>query len=87
MYIYEGILLQVFDYDFSPSNELAGKGAINMNVSSEGVDDLSDLQERRARLRLKLAPAKPKERRASTSYQVCLVTSRADRGVLDEARA
>jgi len=67
VYIYEGILLQVFDYDFSPSNELAGKGAINMNVSSEGVDDLSDLQEMGLILRLKLAT---KEHYTTTSYQV-----------------
>ncbi len=44
VYIYEGILLDIFDYDFSPSSEFAGRDAINLNVSSEGVDDLSDLQ-------------------------------------------
>ena len=48
-------------------NELAGKGAINMNVSSEGVDDLSDLQEMGLILRLKLAT---KEHYTTTSYQV-----------------
>lgn len=67
VYMYEGILLQLFDYDFSPSSELAGRGEVNMNVSSEGVDDLSDLQEMGLILRLKLAT---KEHYTTTSYQV-----------------
>ena len=47
--------------------ELAGRGEVNMNVSSEGVDDLSDLQEMGLILRLKLAT---KEHYTTTSYQV-----------------
>lgn len=67
VYIYEGILLQVFDYDFSPGNENAGKSVVNMNISTEGVDDLSDLQAMGLILRLKLAT---KEHFTTTSYQV-----------------
>lgn len=67
VYIYEAILLEVFDYDFSPASEFAGKESINMNVSAEGVDDLSDLQAMGLILRLKLAT---KEHFTTTSYQV-----------------
>ena len=67
VYMYEAILVQVFDYDFSPASELAGKESINMNVSSEGVDDLSDLQAMGLILRLKLAT---KGHFTTTSYQV-----------------
>jgi hypothetical protein len=70
VYIYEGILLDIFDsYDFYPGAEMSGvcKGVLNMNLSTEGVDDLSDLQEMGLLLRLKLAT---KDHFTTTSYQV-----------------
>ena len=73
VYIYEGILLDIFDsYDFYPGSEMSGvcKGVLNMNVSTEGVDDLSDLQEMGLLLRLKLGT---KDHFTTTSYQVSLL--------------
>jgi hypothetical protein len=67
VYVYEAILLEVLDYDFAPSNEFTGMGAVNMNVSWEAVDDLSDLQNMGLIARLKLAT---REQFTSTSYQV-----------------
>ena len=70
VYIYEGILLDIFDlYDFYPGSEMSGvcKGVLNMNLSTEGVDDLSDLQEMGLLLRLKLGT---KDHFTTTSYQV-----------------
>ena len=73
VYIYEGILLDIFDsYDFYPGSEMSGvcKGVLNMNLSTEGVDDLSDLQEMGLLLRLKLGT---KDHFTTTSYQVSLL--------------
>ena len=70
VYIYEGILLEIFEtYDFYPGSEISGvcKGVLNMNVSTEAVDDLSDLQEMGLVLRLKLGT---KDHFTTTSYQV-----------------
>lgn len=70
VYIYEGILLEIFEtYDFYPGSEMSGvcKGVLNMNVSTEAVDDLSDLQEMGLVLRLKLGT---KDHFTTTSYQV-----------------
>jgi len=70
VYIYEGILLEIFEtYDFYPGSEMSGvcKGVLNMNVSTEAVDDLSDLQAMGLVLRLKLGT---KDHFTTTSYQV-----------------
>ena len=70
VYIYEGILLEIFEtYDFYPGSEISGvcKGVLNMNVSTEAIDDLSDLQEMGLVLRLKLGT---KDHFTTTSYQV-----------------
>ena len=70
VYIYEGILLEIFEtYDFYPGSEMSGvcKGVLNMNVSTEAIDDLSDLQAMGLVLRLKLGT---KDHFTTTSYQV-----------------
>jgi hypothetical protein len=44
--IYEGILREVFDYDYAPEAEKVFGGArMYMNISEEGRDDLEDLRE------------------------------------------
>jgi len=44
--IYEGILREVFDYDYAPEAEKVFGGArMYMNISEEGRDDLDDLRE------------------------------------------
>lgn len=65
--IYEGIVLQVFDYDYAPSSELIGLRRAYFNVSQEGKSDLDFLREEELLNGLKLSS---KEYQPVTCYQV-----------------
>ena len=43
--VYEGIIAQVFDYDYAPSLEVFQSNRVYMNITQEGKDDLDDLRQ------------------------------------------
>jgi hypothetical protein len=43
--IYEGIVAEVFDYDYAPASVKVGRRLVYMNITQEGRDDLDDLRE------------------------------------------
>ena len=43
--IYEGIVTNIFDYDYAPKSEHVQGSLLFINVSQEGEDDLVDLRE------------------------------------------
>jgi WD repeat-containing protein 35 len=43
--LYEGIISQVFDYDYAPSLEVFQSNRVYMNITQEGKDDLDDLRQ------------------------------------------
>jgi len=65
--IYEGIVLQVFDYDYAPSSEMIGLRRAYFNVSQEGRSDIDFLREEELLNGLKLSS---KEYQPITCYQL-----------------
>jgi len=65
--IYEGIVLQVLDYDYAPSSEMIGLRRAYFNVSQEGKSDLDFLREEELLNGLKLSS---KEYQPITCYQI-----------------
>ena len=45
VFIYEGIVNSVLDYDYAPKSEHVQGALLFINVSQEGMDDLVDLRE------------------------------------------
>ena len=43
--LYEGIISQVFDYDYAPSLEVFQANRVYLNITQEGKDDIDDLRE------------------------------------------
>lgn len=43
--IYEGIIQDVFTYDYAPFSEVVGTRRLYLNISQEGRDDIDDLRE------------------------------------------
>ena len=43
--LYEGIVAQIFDFDYAPSSEGIGTTRVYMNISQEGRDAIDDLRE------------------------------------------
>jgi len=65
--IHQGILHEVFDYDYSPSTMLVNRKVIWLNISQEGKDDLDDLREGGVLNALKLSS---EDLQPITAYQV-----------------
>eukprot|EP00873_Tetraselmis_striata_P007223 jgi/Tetstr1/427487/TSEL_017614.t2 len=43
--LYEGICMQVFDYDYAPMSQQVEESVLYLNVSQDAADDLDDLRE------------------------------------------
>jgi WD repeat-containing protein 35 len=43
--LYEGIVSQIFDYDYAPSLEVFQANRVYLNITQEGKDDIDDLRE------------------------------------------
>lgn len=67
--IYEGIVADVFDYDYAPLSAMVGPKRLWMNISQEGKDDIDDLREMGFINGLKLAT---EDLQPVTAYQVSL---------------
>jgi len=65
--IYEGIVAQVFDYDYAPSSEIIHTRRIYFNTSQEGRNDVDVLRELDLVNALKLSS---KEHQSVTAYQI-----------------
>ena len=61
--LYEGIVSQVFDYDYAPSLEVFQANRVYMNITQEGKDDIDDLRQQGMIEALTLA---------SSEYDQCL---------------
>ena len=61
--LYEGIVSQVFDYDYAPSLEVFQANRVYLNITQEGKDDIDDLREKGLIEALTLA---------SSEYDQCL---------------
>tara|TARA_B110000091_G_C13776777_1_gene459212 strand:+ start:262 stop:1716 length:1455 start_codon:yes stop_codon:yes gene_type:complete len=61
--LYEGIISQVFDYDYAPSLEVFQANRVYLNITQEGKDDIDDLREKGLIEALTLA---------SSEYDQCL---------------
>lgn len=65
--VYEGIVAQVYDYDYAPSSEMIHTRRIYFNTSQEGRNDLDVLRELDLCNALKLSS---KEHQSVTAYQI-----------------
>ena len=65
--MYEGIVKEVFDYDYAPMSLLVGRKRLWLNITQEGKDDLDDLREGELLNALKLSS---EELQPVTAYQV-----------------
>jgi len=65
--IYEGIVAQVYDYDYAPSSEIIHTRRIYFNTSQEGRNDVDVLRELDLVNALKLSS---KEHQSVTAYQI-----------------
>jgi hypothetical protein len=61
--LFEGIVSQVFDYDYAPSLEVFQANRVYLNITQEGKDDIDDLREKGLIEALTLA---------SSEYDQCL---------------
>ena len=61
--LYEGIISQVFDYDYAPSLEVFGANRVYLNITQEGKNDIDALREKGLIEALTLA---------SSEYDQCL---------------
>jgi WD repeat-containing protein 35 len=65
--LYEGIISNVFEYDYAPASEVVETTRVYMNVTQEGKDDLDDLVEGKLVKGLRLST---KEHQSVTAYQI-----------------
>jgi hypothetical protein len=70
--IYEGIVADVFNYDYAPRPTLVGSKRIWMSVSQEGKDDVDDLRQKGLVNGLKLVTD---DLQPVTAFQVCSCSS------------
>lgn len=67
VFIYEGVVQKVFEYDYAPMSELIKSKRVYLNISQEGLDDLDDLVEGKLVKALRMTT---KEHQSVQAYQI-----------------